>query len=1317
MGKITPKSIFIFSFLILSFFDLKAKNFYEVKLSDPYYEGVCYVFQDRWQPRRTAFEESQIKKFFISEDNLHYKFAQPSINVGSNPSICRGTSIATLSYSNPTNNADQYSIDFNSTAESQGFSDVTKTSLPASPIQIQVPVNAQPAVYNASLYVYNPSDEQSVAYSITVTVKAIPSVNKPSDITACNQESVSTINFTGSNVSGTTYSWTNDNTSIGLGASGNNNISAFTAKNTGNSPISANITVTPKANGCDGTPQTFKITVNPTATVTKPSDITACNQESVSAISFTGSNVSGTSYSWTNDNTSIGLGASGNNNISAFTAKNTGNSPISANITVTPKANGCDGTPQTFKITVNPTATVTKPSDITACNQESVSAISFTGSNVSGTTYSWTNDNTSIGLGASGNNNISAFTAKNTGNSPISANITVTPKANGCDGTPQTFKITVNPTATVTKPSDITACNQESVSAISFTGSNVSGTTYSWTNDNTSIGLGASGNNNISAFTAKNTGNSPISANITVTPKANGCDGTPQTFKITVNPQATFTPPSDIEICAEEQISTITFSGNTVSNTTYTWTNNNTDIGLPSSGSGNIAGFKAKNTTSDILVSTITVTPTANGCSGTPETFTITVNPTPTITQPADIIACAGETIDQIKFPGASVSGTKKDWINDNTSIGLDESGRGNIDAFTAINNTTDIQVAHITLTPSANGCDGIPVNFTITVKPHPTVTAPEDQVYCNGTATDPIILSGTPSGIKYNITGGASVGLTNKTGVTEIPSFTALKGNATITIIPTADGCTGDPVTYNILVNPTPTVSISPANQQICSGGTTSLNLSGAVTGSSFNWTVAQISPSGSITGASDGSGNKIEQTLTNNTNSPATVKYTVTPIANGCTGTPISATVTVNPTPILEITIPECVEFVDLTDPTIKSGNTTSGLTYTYFTDAAASSSLSNPSNVGAGTYYIKGTTSSGCYVIAEANVIKLTPTVVNTEDAPSSICSGSNFDFTPVSSIDGTTISWTRAAVGNNAANQSDDKNIENPNETLVNTGTSKITATYNFTLETANGCSSTQEIKVDVLPEPQLIDNPIGEHCNGEEISHDLQSNLSNVSISWRRDAFLNNPAASGSGKIEEKLYNDSGNTIGVTYYITLQSNDGCTNEEQISFSLLSGPKVTATASATEICPGGSVNLSSTYEGQASLPSVLINENFNGSASNWTTTNNSTGGNNSKAAWTLRSDRYSPGYNYSIRSNDNSQFYFSNSDDQGNGTHTLTILKYKNPISTIGYSSLNLSFWQLYDHYGNSKGEVQISTDNSNWITIYNTPNTQIFMRMV
>src|SRR6185312_15665176 len=160
------------------------------------------------------------------------------------------------------------------------------------------------------------------------------------------------------------------------------------------------------------------VTVNPTPDVNGVSNQTICNTSATTAISFTGS-VAGTAYTWSNNTPSIGLAATGNGDISSFTGTNSGTLPLTATITVTPAYNNggatCTGTSKDFTITVNPTATVNNVTDQTICNNTSTTAINFASPQTGGTiSYAWTNDNTAIGLAASGNtNNIASFTGTN----------------------------------------------------------------------------------------------------------------------------------------------------------------------------------------------------------------------------------------------------------------------------------------------------------------------------------------------------------------------------------------------------------------------------------------------------------------------------------------------------------------------------------------------------------------------------------------------------------------------------------------------------------------------------------------------------------------------------------------------------------------------------------------------------------------------------------------------------------------------------------------------------------------------------------------
>jgi len=786
--------------------------------------------------------------------------------------------------------------------------------------------------------------------TFTITVNPGAGMNSVADQTVCNGQQTSDVVFSGGPI-GTTYSWTNDNTSIGLAGNGNGDINAFTGINNGTEADTAIVTVTPSSIGCGGANSTFLIIVNPTPIVNGVADQTICNGQQTSNVVFTGA-VLGTTYAWTNDNTSIGLANNGNGNINAFTGINTTATAQTATITVTPSANGCSGASTTFTITVNPGAAMNSVADQTVCNGQQTSDVIFSGGPI-GTTYSWTNDNTSIGLAANGNGNINAFMGINTTAAAQTATISVTPSATGCSGASTTFTITVNPGAGMNSVADQTVCNGQQTSDVMFIGGPI-GTTYSWTNDNTSIGLAANGNGDINAFTGINTTATAQTATITVTPSANGCDGAMESFTITVNPGSTVNGVADQSLCNGASTSAVTFTGGSVG-TTYNWTNSNPSIGLPASGNDNIASFTAINTGTSAQTATIIVTPTGSGCSGATTSFTITVNPTPTVNAVADQTLCNGEATDAVSFSGA-VSGTSYSWTNSNPSIGLAASGSGNIASFNAINTTATAQTATITVTPSANGCSGASTTFTITVNPGSTVNGVANQSLCNGASTSAVTFTGSGVGTTFNWTNSnPSIGLP-ASGSGNIASFTAINTGsstqtATIIVTPTGSGCSGATTSFTITVNPTPTVN-AVADQTLCGNtATTNVVMGGDVAGTTYSWT----NDNPSIGLAASGSGNIAPFTAVNTGTTPQTATITVTPAANGCSGSATTFTITVNAVPTANATTnaPVC-EGASFT----LNAETFVGGTYTWtgpdgFSSEDQDNTIANATLANAGTY----------------------------------------------------------------------------------------------------------------------------------------------------------------------------------------------------------------------------------------------------------------------------------------------------------------------------------------------------------------------------
>jgi gliding motility-associated-like protein len=1038
--------------------------------------------------------------------------------------------------------------------------------------------------------------------SFTITVNPSPTVVDPLDQVVCNGSSTTQVTFTGT---GTSYTWVNNTPSIGLGASGTGSIAPFTAVNNGTTPITATITVTPVFSGgglnCNGPVQTFTITINPTPSVTDPSDVVVCANVATSSVNFSGT---GTSYSWTNNTPGIGLAASGTGNIGSFTAQNTGLTPVVATITVNPDFTGgstsCPGLSQTFTITVNPIPTVNDLPDQTVCNTSSFQALQFTGT---GTGYAWVNNTPSIGLSSNGIGNISSFAGTNTTVSPVTGTVTVTPQyANSgltCSGVVQTIALTVNPTPSVVDPQDLIVCNGSPTAAVVFNGT---GTSYSWTNSNPTIGLLATGTGNVASFTAVNNGIVPVTATITVIPEYsfNGvtCSGPSQSFTITVNPTPTVTDPSDQVVCNGSSTQAIVFTG---TGTTYSWVNTVPGIGLAASGNGNIASFTATNGGTTPLSGTITITPqyinVGLTCSGNQQQVQITVVPTPSIDPIAPVSLCNQSTFNQFVPSGTF---TELNWTNSNTTVGLIGNGINLVPAFTAVNSSNSVVNSSVInfipfYTVSNVTCQGTIQSLNLTVLPSSVVNAINDQVYCNGDLTSEVAITGTGTSYSWS-NSEISIGLAAN-GFGNVNAFNTINNSSatvigTITVTPlfTSNGitCPGQNSGFQFIINPSPQMSaLSPL--VICNGETVTVPLSASVN-SSFTWSATDnLNVIGESTLPQTSS--LISNTLLNNSASIQQVNYQVIPtsVPQGCIGSPQTFSVTV--VPDIVVTSPESTE--------ICSGGAVNILLTTNVPAEFTWIATDNPQVSGEsiitqqgsfiGDLLINNTPipqlviysvfpvsiDGSCVGQPQTVAVLVRPPLDLISPLNAEICSGENIQLPLVANVPAN-FNWfaqDNPAVNGESVNVQTTSEI---NDVLVNpTNIPQVVNYFVSASSTLNGCvSPIFTITVIVNPLPELLNQPV-DICSEEQLNITLQSNQP-VSFTWFAQ---NNTSVIGetqtqqnSSVINDILINNTSLSQTVTYNVVLlNAITGCSaGPETLSVLVNPLPLVSFTTDGSVLC---------------------------------------------------------------------------------------------------------------------------------------------------
>ena len=374
---------------------------------------------------------------------------------------------------------------------------------------------------------------------------------------------------------------------------------------------------------------------------------------------------------------------------------------------------------------------------------------------------------------------------------------------------------------TVNPVNDVVVCAGTAV-VVNFTGTGSPAPTFNWTNDNTAIGLGASGSGNLN-FTPPSSLPAQEIATIVVTPVSPGCSGATETFTITVNPLPLTDDPPDIVACSGDFVE-IMFSGNDP-NATYHWTVTNVPF-FPPSGQGNISGTVPP-LPFPINGSVTVHAESAAGCIGPNQTFNVSLFPaisaTFSMTSPANL--CAGQQAAfSVNFSGGSAPYTFTYAIDGVNQTPLTTNSDPH--SFT-VPLTADATISAVSMT-SGSGCvQDVTGSFDITINPTPTATlVPGPSNLCQGDGLDLIIdFNGTDDyTFIYTINGAAQPAITASG-----PSYTLAVdppvGTTTYALSSvTSNGCTGTATGSHVaIVLATPTAFIT-GNPVICAGQNTTI-------------------------------------------------------------------------------------------------------------------------------------------------------------------------------------------------------------------------------------------------------------------------------------------------------------------------------------------------------------------------------------------------------------------------------------------------------------------------------------------------------------
>lgn len=418
---------------------------------------------------------------------------------------------------------------------------------------------------------------------------------------------------------------------------------------------------------------------------------------------------------------------------------------------------------------------------------------------------------------------------------------------------------------------------------------------------------------------------------------------------------------------------------------------------------------------------TFTFISAATGCASNPtNTVQVDDHRGVTITGPSHV--CVGSVIQ------LSASVPNGAWQSNNTNI-ITVTNSGFVTGVAA-------GVSTVTYQSNSGGCVEN-TSYSISVIEKPNVVVTGDTSICIGAVTTLL-----PSAGGIWISNNHTIASISSNGVV----LGLNPGNATFTFI-NPQGCASNP-SKQVQIKAKPVANIIGGNN-VCLGSPTQLSpVSGGIWYSN-NPTVASIANNGYVT-----------------THKAGTAKFVFTDTNTGCVSDS-SATMTVNPKPLLSLNYHGSVCLTDTSRITAIPTNGTPAYTYSWSGPNSFTSTLNSVLVNANGSYVVTVTDSKGCSASQSGFIYqRYDPIIINLQ---TSICEGKTLHLA-VNSSSATSYQWS-ANAGNASTYQ-------------VDVYPSFPSSTYNVTVTNNLGCSHVASAIVNVHEKPDISLSGLDTLCLGE-----------------------------------------------------------------------------------------------------------------------------------------------------------------------------------------------------------------------------------------